>query len=489
MTGGSLGAARADQAPVVQQVSHLFGRDSIYLLLWAVQLLCAAALTPVITRLLGSGEFGIVASGNAVMQVLFVIGGFGLQTAIQREYEACGGGRNAATVLAVAIAGAAVVTAAAYGTTALWSRPLGLQGESASLRLCVLWAGVSAVTGASLALLRSQDRLLAFAAVSLIQSVVAEAASLGLIGWHRATAEDFLAGQLLAQIAATVLALALAPPRAARRSDLVMILGAFRFALPLVPAVLGTFVLSSADRLMVQAALGNDAVARYQVAYNIASMPMLLLSVLHSSWMPRFFALGEGPQRAAVLAASRDMLYRLMVPLVSGFAVGAPLILRVWAPPSYRPESLTLVVSLVVVTALPFAAQLAIGRALTLHGSTGGIATATVLAAVANIGLNLLLIPGFGLPGSAAATLACYLLLYAILHAQGRRMAPVAPAGWPLRLRLMAAVTVALASAAAPTTGPACWARALLVAATAAWFGRILLEANRGTADAGSRPR
>lgn len=475
-------SADLSRPAVDDHVARLFGRDSLYMILWAVQLLGAAGLTPVITRMLGSADFGVVASANSIMQVLFVIGGFGLQAAIQRQYEQPHGQHDARRLLMLSIVLAGAVATLAYATSAAWSRPLGLTTDLTAVRLSIVWAGVSAVTGASLALLRSQDRLLAFATVSLMQSVLAEATSLWLIAFRGASGTDFILGQVLAQVLATILALLLAPPIMLRRRNSPMITAALAFSLPLVPAVLGTFVLSAADRLIVQGEMGADAVARYQVAYNIASMPMLLLSLLSSAWMPRFFALTDGPQRAAVLAESRDVLYRLMVPLVSGFAIGAPLILRLWAPASYRPETLSLVTVLVVVTAVPFAAHLATGRALTAQGSTGTIAVATLIAGAANLGLNALLIPLYGLNGSAGATLVSYALLQVLLQLKARRVAPTAAPGLGLRLRLAAAVAVALASAAMPATGSALWVRIVVVVLTVAWFVRLLVQGNRRAA-------
>ncbi|MEU7902852.1 oligosaccharide flippase family protein [Actinoplanes sp. NPDC049118] len=453
-----------------QQVSRLFGRDSVYMLLWAAQLLCAAGFTPVITRLLGTGEMGVVASSIAIMQVLFVFAGSFLATAVQREYERAGGRVNAARILTVAMLIAALVALPAAATIGWWARPLGLAGEGVALRLAVAWAAGSAVTAVSLALLRSQDRLLRFALVSLTQSVLAEAASLAIIAGDRRTGADFLYGRVLAQGAALLLAVLLTRPRAVRLRDLPMVRDAMGFALPLVPAVLGTFVLSTADRLIVQGLMGNDAVARYQVAYNIASAPMLLLAMLYSMWMPRFFAVSGQAERAAVIAAGRDVLYRLMVPLIGGLTIGAPIILRLWAPPSYRMDELAWTVLIVVVTAVPFSSQLAASQALTTQGRTVGIAVATLVAALANVLLNLVLVPRYGLTGSAVATLASYGLLAAFLGHRARL--PAAP--WLSPVRLGGATFVAVLATAAPTTGWAFWIRALLVVLSVAWFLFIL---------------
>lgn len=473
-------------AEVDRQVSGMFGRDSLYMLLWAVQLGCAAVLTPVITRLLGAAQFGLMASGNAIMQVMFVLAALGLHTAVQRQYERPGGPADARRILTAAIVLAAAVGVVAWSTGPIWADRLGMGAQVGLLRLAIVWAATSAVTSVSLALLRSQDRLAGFVAVSLLQSVVAEAASLALAIGRGGTAGNFILGQTLAQGAALALALALARPHPVRLRDLPLVRSALRFSLPLVPAVLGTFVLSMADRLVIQSELGAEEVARYQVAYNVASVPLLLLSLLYATWMPRFFA---GGGDTAVVAASRDVLYRLMVPLIAGFTLGAPLVLRLWAPPSYRPETLSWVVLLVVVTAVPFAAQLALSQALTVRGHTGMVAAGTLVAAAANLALNVWLVPLWGIAGSAAATLLAYGLLVFVLAGYARRVVPVPRPAWRRRGLLGVSVAAAAVASAAPAAGAATWIRLALAAGAALWGLAVLAALRRPAGRAIGRHR
>lgn len=432
-------------------MNGLFGRDSLYTLLWAVQLGCAALLTPVTTRLLGADQFGLTATANTLMQVLFVLAALGLHVAVQRQYERPGGPRDARRVLGAALMLAVAVGAVAWASIPAWAAALGLGASTGLLRAVVVWAVTSAVTAVALALLRSRDRLGAFASVSLLQSVVAEAASLCLISRYGATAAHFVLGQLAAQGAALALALLLAPPLPVRVRDLPLVRDALRFSLPLVPAVLGTFVLSMADRLVVQSELGATPVVRYQVAYNVASAPLLLLSLMYAAWMPRFFA-GDG---TAVVAAARDALYRLLGPVLTGFSLLAPLVLRVWAPASYRPGELTWVVLPIVLTAVPFAAQLALGQALTVRGRTGWVALGTLAAAVANVVLNLWLVPVWGIAGSALATLLAYVLLASMLSVCVRRYAPVPRPSWRGRALLALSAAAATVVPVLPSGGVA----------------------------------
>lgn len=401
---------------VATAMRGLFGRDSIYMVLWVAQLVGAAAVTPVATRVLRIDQYGNVASATAVMQVLFVVAGCGLQVVIQRKFAESGGIRAARGLLTVSLLVAVGVTAVAVAAGPLWSARIGFSSFDGPVRLAVLWAGASAVTASCLGLLRSQDRLRAFSTVSLLQSVVAEVTSLLLVAVVSPTAEMFIAGQLLVQVLAAGLGLLLTRPRMLGRSDLPLMRSGLAFALPLVPATLSALVLVAADRLMINAHLGEDATARYQVAYNVGSLPILVIGALDSTWLPRIFSVHDGAQRDAVLDASRDALYRLLAPVLVGFSLGAPLVLRLWAPPEFQTDKLLLVTTLVVLSAVPYAAALSVRRGLLARGATAGVALAAMLAAALNVGLNLVLIPARGLSGAAVAALAAFTLQYLVLR-------------------------------------------------------------------------
>lgn len=458
----------AGEDRVSSAMTGLFGRDSVYLLFWFLQVLVAALATPLATRLLGPGEYGTFAAANAVMQVLFVLGGCGLQVAVQKYFEEHGADA-ARRLLTLSIVAAVGITAVAHLTGPLWSEPLGFGAYEGAVRLAVLWAGTSAVTAALLAMLRSQDRLLAFSCVSLLQSVVAEALSLILLVVLEPTGEAFVLGRLIAQVVAVALGIALTRLRGLRPADLPLARGALVFGLPLVPAMLGSFVLGASDRFLIQEELGQIAVAQYSVAYNIAALPMLVLSVLNTVWLPRFFAVGSGADGDAVITASRDALYRLLAPVMVGLSVASPLVLRLWAPAEYRPDELLLVTAIVIVSAVPYTAGLSASRTLLAASRTRMIAVAAVVASVVNVLLNLWWIPVWGILGAALATAAAYSLQHVLLLLPTRgRPHSTTYAGVA---QTVAGVTLALFVVLLPTDTAGLVLRGVLGVGCLAWFG------------------
>ena len=463
----------AATSSVDDTVRGLFGRDSIYMMLWLLQLGGTAAVTPIITRLLGLDQFGRVAAAIVLMQVLVVLAGCGLQVAVQRRF-ADRGAAAAAGLLTVSLLAAALVAGTAVATSSLWGPQLGFAGDSVVVRLAVLWAGTSAVTACCLGLLRSQDRLVGFTAVSLAQSVLAEVTSLVLILVLGRTAEMFLVGQLAAQLLAGLVAVVLARPRMLRRGDGPLVRTGLAYALPLVPATLGAVVLNSAGTLLVHGYLGSEAVARYAVAATIGSIPILVLGALDSIWLPRIFAVDDEADRDAVLAASRDALFRLLGPVMVGLSVASPLLLRLWAPAQFGTEGLLFLTAVVIVGAVPYAMMLSSRRGLLARSSTVSIAVATLLAVVVDIGSNVVLLPLIGLVGAALATLAAFSVQQACQYLLSK--APRRRGGTGRgTLRAGVAGAAALASAALPLSVPGMVVRVVLAVACLVWFARVLI--------------
>jgi O-antigen/teichoic acid export membrane protein len=435
------------------------------MVLMGVQLAVFALCVPITTRVLGPSRFGLVAAAIAVMQILVAIGSFSLQSAVQRVYAGSGGDHDARRVVTLAIFLSLGTFAIADGTGPLWSPMLGLGTYGTTVRYAVAWAACTAISNAALGLIRSRDQLLRFGIVTLLQSVVAEVLSLLLVVLVRRTASEFVFGEMIAQAATVAVALVVVRPAILRRRDLPMLAKALRYSAGLVPAALAAFVLDASDRLVIRHDLGPAAVARYAVAYNVANLTIVLLGVLGTVWMPRIFSLADERVRASVLTTSRDVVYALLIPAAVGLSAASPILLKIWAPPSYRPSGLLLIVSIVSLSAFPYAGVLAAGRILMLARSTMTVGVATVIAAVANIALNVQLVPAVGIVGAGASTFVAYGLLFALLSSRARLITPLPLPPLRLCVKIVAAVAVSLLSTRLPTDPTVTVARMLVATA------------------------
>jgi O-antigen/teichoic acid export membrane protein len=175
--------------------------------------------------------------------------------------------------------------------------------------------------------------------------------------------------------------------------------------------------------------------------------------------------------RDSVLAQSRDALYALLVPVLAGLGIGAPVLLHIWAPASYRPDDLLVVVALVSSTSVALAGSMAHTRVLLAEGRTLPVASATLLAAALNLALNLVLVPVLGLEGSALATLLSYAAMQALLAKATRRgVSRLRSPDRALVVRVMAAVAIAFTAALLPESLPFLGLRFAIASACLALF-------------------
>ena len=454
------------EAEAERALRGLFGRDTVYVTVWAGQLVVTALCTPILTRLLGPPRFGEIAACIAIMQVLVAIGGAGLQTGVQWRYAQPGGEVQARRLITLAAVIATAVALLANATGPWWCPRLGLGAYGGAVRLTVVWAGLTAVSNAALGLIRSRDQLGAFFLVGLLQSLVAETLSLVFVILVAPTAEAFVLGQVTAQVATVAVALSVARPAAPGRGDVATLAAGLRYSLALVPAGLAMFALQAADRLIVQHDLGPVAVARYSVANNIGTLPILLLGVLNGMWLPRIFAARAGPLRRLVLARSRDALYGLLAPALIGLSAGAPVVLRVWMPPGYRPGGLALVVVTVALASFPVAGMFTSQRLLLAAGDSLSVGVYTVVGGVANITLNIALVPVLGIDGSALAIALSYALLCGLFAVAARRVERLPLPGTGVLGAICLAGATALVLTRLPAVGP-WWLGARLAGALA----------------------
>ena len=475
-------AAHASDAPEVQ--SGLFGRGLLYVVVWSLQLVAGTVVSPVLAHLLGPTEFGALSSAIALYQVLSVLALLGLDQALVIQRGEDRDGRNARGLIAVGLALATIVALLATATVPLWQDALGFGAHPTLVIVVILWTAPAAAVQIMLSLLLAEDRLRAFSLVSGLSAVGGLVFGLALLLFVHLDAVTYAWGGVASQFSAMAIALVLTRPSIRGLINWGITWRAIRLGFPLAMGGLAYFILNAGDRVIIQSLLGAAEVGRYQVAYVVGSTVIMLLTFTSAAWTPRFAALRTAEERWALAASSRDELYRLLLPITVGITLAAPAVLRVVAPASFHPDSLTLVVFLVALSAFAVAASGATGRLLVVSRRGKTIGLLSGLAAVVNVVLNLLLVPPMGITGSALATLLAYVMLAALqLRVLPREPVWVGP---PVRLVLAIAAVCIVAAASTLLPQSIDWnlARLALAVACLPWLFVRLKRARGGGATA-----
>ncbi|WP_262323353.1 lipopolysaccharide biosynthesis protein [Acidiferrimicrobium sp. IK] len=454
-------------------------RDYLYFSGQALQMVLAAVVTPLVTRLIGPSQFGRVAAAMAIMQILVCFEGLGLQVGVQRLHaEGPDGDRHARSLLTLASASAAVFTAALALSASAWSSPLGFGRDTGALRLAVIWGGLSSATIVYQALLRSRDKALPFGIISIVSGLGSQIVGLSLVAVMDGTAANYLLGMVIGQAVSLAICAAVAPPLFDGVLDYRRNFRILGFCLPLIPAQIAFFVLNSSDRLVVQSRLGPTAVGRYSLSYNMAATGATLLMTFNLVWLPAIFS-AVGEARSEILEKTRDFMLRMASPTMLGLALGTPAVLLVWAPSTFHPDGLVATTVLVALTTLPALTYTSEYRVLVAAGRTAAVAAATGICAVVNVVLNLWLVPVLGINGSALATLVSYGLLALVAHLFARRVTRLRRVPTRLLAVTVGSALVAAGSAVLPPGGLWFFGRLALGMACLVALLLVLRDGNR----------
>ena len=190
--------------------------------------------------------------------------------------------------------------------------------------------------------------------------------------------------------------------------------------LPLVPATVAYWTINFSNRWFLASIISLEQAAIYGVAANLAAPVVLIVTAFQIAWGP--FSLSIARNTAAEPVYARTLLYYLAVTfgtllLLTLFA--EPLILLI-ATPFYLPAAQVL--ALVGMSSVASGAYYIVATGVNLTGRTLHIGWTTVVAAGVNIGLNLALIPAFGIVGAAVAGLVANCIPVVLLYIVAQRL-------------------------------------------------------------------
>lgn len=446
----------------------------------------------VFTRLLSPEQYGLYALGFSVMTLVHTVGFTWLEAAQARFFAAeqvRGGVAPHIATLYRAFAWLAAAFVPLAGL-AVWLMPLG-----AELKIAV-GAGLAAILARSLVKLVQERRRAA--------GDVLAASSLDM----GQTAGGFAIGAVLAGIglggAAPLLGAGLAALLClpfSLRGELRLGAGAgletgrvgryAAYGFPVAGSLVLALVLSTTDRFLIAAFLDAKSVGAYHAAYSLANRTLDVIFIwLGSAGAPALVMALERGGKPALKAAAEEQASTLLLialPAAAGLALVARPLAELMVGPGLR-EAAARVTPLIAVGGLfSGVTTYYFHQAFTLGRRTTLLTAAMVVPAVANVGLNLLLIPRFGVAGAAGSTALSYVLGAAVSALLGRKACAM-PLPWDALLRCgLATAVMALAVLAVPAFPGVAGLAAKVSAGVLAYGAAVLLLDAAGARSASSR--
>ncbi|ANY06651.1 hypothetical protein AFB00_10480 [Pseudonocardia sp. HH130630-07] len=389
----------------------VLGRGSLYTLGSVAPILANVLVTPVVTRVLGLEQYGIVAAGLILVQVGAMVVGLGLGSSITRHgiLERSGAdGARALVLQGSAISTGLVVAALLAGP--LWSEPVLSVRWQAGLAFAALSAaGFAAVLNAQ-AFLRVQDRPLPFVVMSGVATLGGPLAGLGMALWRSADADDYLFGLLLGYLAAGLTGVVLAWRGGRPRTERGDLWRALKVGLPAVPHLVALLLVQNALVVIVNHVFSPADGGRMQVALLLGSAPAMVVSALNNAWAPVIYRTDPAQRGEALEHSARDVA-AITVALSGGVALLAPFLLRVLAPAEFSPAELVPVTAVATIGAVVSVAYLANVHLVFASGRSAGLALASPVSLVIGLVAAILL----ARTGSLTAVAVGFPLIYVAL--------------------------------------------------------------------------
>ena len=182
------------------------------------------------------------------------------------------------------------------------------------------------------------------------------------------------------------------------------------FGLPNIPADMSSWAVAFSDKYVISYFLGVTAVGIYSAGYVLGSAPMLFAAVLGYVLPPTVSKLyDEGRMNEVKTHLSYSLKYSLAlaIPFVFGAAILAKPVLGLFSTAEIASEGY-FILPLVTLSSLFFAAYAPIFNILILVKKTKIIGAIWITCMLVNLGLNILVVPRWGIIGAAITTIIAY---------------------------------------------------------------------------------
>ena len=389
----------------------------------------AVLLLPVYTRFLSPADYGLIETLIALSAVLTVLLAAGVKSAFFRFYFDDEDKRRVIrTSFWFTMASGTAGLVAGLALAAPISELLFDTSSHADLvraSFVGLWAHVNYEQMTSL--FRVEQRSVAYLIATMINLTLTVGATLLLVAALDKGPLGVIVGNFTGTLLVYVGLLAYRREQLGFELDRPLLREMNRFGMPLVPSALFLWVLNFSDRFFLVKLAGPREVGLYSIGVRMASAIILFLAAFRTAWPA--FAYSIEDDLEAKRTYSFVLTYIVVITSWMALALGvlSPWLVRLLTTEEFY--SAERVVAPLAFAAAAFGAYIVVVIGIGRARRTRSNWPITGAAAALNVGLNLLLIPEFGMIGAAVATIGAYGTLFLAMAWKAQRIYPV-PYQW-----------------------------------------------------------
>lgn len=411
---------------MLPQLKRLARHSAIYGLGGVISRVVAVFLLPVYTRYLEPSDLGAVSVLIALTAVLVTILRGGISSAFFRFYFDSREPERRRVVLRTSFWYTMAAATAGLAAGLLLAEPIAdwlVDGRTNLVRAAFvgLWAQMNYEQ--LTALFRVEERSLAFLAASLANIAVTVTATVLLVVVWEQGALGVIVGNFTGTLAVYLVLLGYRREQLGLSFDRPLLRDMQRFGLPLVPSALALIAINFGDRFFLARLADLTEVGLYEIGVRIASAMVLLLTAFRTAWPAFAYSLEDDDEARRTYAFVLTYLVLIASWLALSLGLLAPWLVRLLTQPEFY-EGADVVAPLAFASAI-FAGYVVVSIGVGRARRTGMNWAVTGAAAVVNVALNLILVPPYGMRGSAAATVASFAVLFVLMVWRAQQVFPV----------------------------------------------------------------
>lgn len=417
---------------VLSQLKRLARHSAIYGLGGVVSRVIAVVLLPLYTAYLEPSDLGAVGVLIALSAILVTILRGGVSSAFFRFYFDSKEASRRLLVLRTSFWFTMASATVGLALGLLLASPIAdvlVDGRTNLVRAAFvgMWAQMNYEQ--LTALFRVEERSVAFLAASLVNIAITVGATLVLVVALDQGALGVIAGNFTGTLAVYLGLLGYRREQLGLRLDRRLLREMQRFGLPLVPSALALIAINFSDRFFIERFAGLAEVGRYELGVRIASVTVLLLTAFRTAWPA--FAYSIEDEDEARRTYGYVLTYLVLIASWLALALGllAPWLVQLLAPAESDFWPGARVVAPLAFGVAAFAGYVVVSIGVGRARRTGFNWVVTGIGALVSVGLNLALVPRFGMEGAAAAAAAAYGTLFLLMTVHAQRIFPV-PYQW-----------------------------------------------------------
>ncbi len=299
---------------------------------------------------------------------------------------------------------------------------------------------------------RSTDSIWRYNAIECAHAALGFALGLAFIFLIGRTAEAVILGLLVAAVLCSLvdLRLLIAPfRRRIGRIDRTSLLRLIGFSSPLVAVAISASLLQLSDRFLLGTLGDAQMLGIYAVAYSLVDRPTALICAsISTATFPMAVQILERQGREAgriQLGKNGAALLALTLPACAGLALTSPYIAAVLVGPDFRAGVAELIPIMCFTALFRGVRGHFVDHAFTLAGRSSLMLWSYGPAAAANVAINLLVVPRYGMFGAAWTGLGCQAGAVVLGWIIGRRVFPIWLPGAQVFKTVAAVVPMAVA--------------------------------------------